>query len=92
MKELTKTLMSGRRNKVLYRGVQGKVREGGRWRRRRGKGKGRKPISIELCYVPGTVPGTLHTLSHLTLRTALKYVLLLSHCILQIKRLMVMEV
>lgn len=36
------------------------------------RGEGRKPISIELCYAPGPKQGTLHTLSHLTLRTTLE--------------------
>lgn len=52
------------------RGVLGEERPfwvgGGR------EGKGRKAISVKLCYVPGTVPGTSCTLSHLTLRITLE--------------------
>lgn len=32
------------------------------------KGKGRKHSSIELCYIPGTKPGILHSSFQLTLR------------------------
>lgn len=50
------------------RGIQGEERP--LWLEK-GRRKGRKAISIELCYAPGTVPGTLRTLSHLTLRITL---------------------
>lgn len=62
--------MNGRRNKSLYRGVQGEERSFGAGGA--GEGEGRQPVSVELCQVPGTVPGTLHTLSHLTLRITLE--------------------
>lgn len=64
--------MNGRRNKSLYRRAQGEERPFGAEGGGEEEGEGRKPTSVELCYVPGTLPGTLHTLSHLTLRITLE--------------------
>lgn len=78
MSELHKSIYKGlyewrkKWNSAYRSSGKGEILRGGGEGKGEGEGKMKELLSIELCSVGGIMPGTLHTLSHLTLRTALK--------------------